>query len=188
MFQHRTFNYDRVSGKRVLDIGCGRNKLTGALGLDCKAFAGVDVVSDLNKPLPFADEAFEVVHSNQVLEHVPNMVGLVEDIHRVLAPGGMMVACVPYFRSNWAAIDPTHVRQFTLNSLDYFVKGTYFFDMYRFSDTGYSRIERFLDTGYSASIPRWAFAALALRWPQRFENSALSFLYPFEALTFVLTK
>lgn len=177
-----------MAGKRILDIGCGRNKLPAAIGLDQRALPGVDVVSDLNKRLPFADEEFEVVYSDQVLEHVPNLIALIEEIHRILVPGGIMVAHVPYFRSNWAAVDPTHVRQFTLGSLDYFVRGTYAYEGYRFSDTGYSHVERYLDWNYPPSFLRFVFSGLARRWPNRFENSVLSFLYPFENLTFVLTK
>lgn len=177
-----------MSGKRILDIGCGRNKLQGSIGLDQVALPGVDVVADLNKRLPFAHEAFEVVYSDQVLEHIPKIVGLIEEIHRILIPGGIMVAHVPYFRSSWAAIDPTHIRQFTLNSLDYFVRGTYAYEGYRFSDTNYSRAERYLDVNYPPSLLRFMFTEVARRWPNRFENSALSFLYPFESLTFVLTK
>lgn len=188
LFQHRTFDPKRLTGKRLLDVGCGRNKLTGAVGVDQMALPGVDVVSDLNDRLPFDDASFDVVHSNQVLEHIPNMIGLVEEIHRVLVPGGIMVAHVPYFRSSWAAVDPTHVRQFALNSLDYFVKGTYAYEGYRFSDTGFSQIDRYLDNEYPASPLRLVFTSLALRWPVRFENTVLSFLYPFESMTFVLTK
>ena len=99
-----------------------------------------------------------------------------------------MVAHVPYFRSSWAAVDPTHVRQFTLNSFDYFVSGTYNYEGYRFSDTSYARLEAFLDSNYPPTFLRWLFAGLARKWPSRFENSVLSFLYPFETLTFVATK
>jgi SAM-dependent methyltransferase len=188
MLQHRIFNTDRLAGKRILDIGCGRHKLAGSVGLDHLAFPGVDVVSDLNHCLPFADDTFEVVHSNQVLEHIPNIIGLIHEIHRVVVPGGIVVAHVPYFRSSWAAIDPTHVRQFTLNSLDYFVRGTYFFEGYRFSDTSFSRVERFLDGTDPPSLFRLVFTELARKWPSRFENSVLSFIYPFQLLTLVLTK
>lgn len=188
MFQHRVPVGFSSAQRRVLDIGCGRNKVPGAVGLDYAAFDGVDVVADLNAKLPFGDASFEIVHSNQVFEHIPNLIGLIGEIHRVLAPGGEMIAHMPYFRSSWAAVDPTHVRQFSLNSLDYFVKGNYFFDSYRFSNTSFDRIERFLDANYPPSVVRWAFTTLALRWPGPFENSVLSFLYPFQTLTCVLTK
>ena len=84
LLQHATFDPARFAGKRILDIGCGRKKLPGAIGLDYVVLPGVDVVCDLNRPLPFGDQAFEIVHSDQVLEHIPNLIGLVEEIHRIL--------------------------------------------------------------------------------------------------------
>jgi len=188
MFKHNEFDSGCFQGKKILDIGCGRDKLPGAVGLDHLPLPGVDVVCDLNNKLPFEDGEFEVVYSNQVFEHVHNMIGLVEEIHRVLVAGGILVVHVPYFRSSWAAIDPTHVRNFTINSMDYFVQGTFIHEGYRFSDVSYSSIDIFLDDKYPGSFWRWFFSKLALRWPYRFENSVLSFVYPFENLTFVLKK
>lgn len=188
MFKHRTFDAVCFQGKKVLDIGCGRDKFPGAVGLDQMPLPGVDVVCDLNGELPFDDGEFEVVYSNQVLEHVPNLIGLIEEIHRILLPEGILVAHVPYFRSSWAAVDPTHVRNFTVNSLDYFAVGNLFNEGYRFSDISYKHIERYLDSNEPPSFMRWLFTKLALRWPYRFENSVLSFIYPFQTLTFVLTK
>lgn len=188
LFQHSVFDMRELEGKRVLDIGCGRNKLPGSVGVDFMTLPGVDIVSDLNERLPFHDGEFDAVHSNQVLEHVPNMIGLLGEIHRVLKPGGIMFARVPYFRSSWAAIDPTHIRNFTIPSLNYFVSGTYEHENYRFADATFSALSIHLDDDQPAGPFRYLFSRLALRWPYRFENSALSFLYPFQSLTFVLRK
>jgi SAM-dependent methyltransferase len=188
MFKHKVFDSACFRGKKILDIGCGRDKLPGSVGLDHMPLPGVDVVCDLSESLPFEDGEFEVVYSNQVLEHVPNMIDLIEEIHRILVPGGLLVAHVPYFRSSWAAVDPTHIRNFTLSSLDYFVEGTLAHEGYRFSDVSFLKMERFLDSNYPPSVFRWLFTRLALRWPNSFENSALSFVYPFQTLSFVLTK
>jgi SAM-dependent methyltransferase len=188
LFRHRTFDTGRLSRRRTIELGCGRKKLPGAIGVDREAYPGVDVVCDLNEGLPFQDASFEAVYSDQVLEHIPNLVRLIGEIHRILVPGGLMVARVPYFRSSWAAVDPTHIRYFSLNSLDYFVKGTYSFENYRFSEVGFSKGECYLDDDYPPSLLRSVLTRLALRWPARFENSMLSFVYPFQSLTFVLVK
>ena len=45
--------------------------------------------------LPFADGAFDLVFSLYVLEHVPDRPGALAEIHRVLSPGGRIVAFVP---------------------------------------------------------------------------------------------
>ena len=188
LVQHPVFDQKTLNGMRVLDIGCGRRKLPGAIGVDFLELPGVDIVTDLNKRLPFEDAQFDVVHSNQVLEHIPNVIGLMEEMHRLLRPSGIVVAHVPYFRSSWAACDPTHIRQFTLLSLNYFVKGTEEHENYRFSDVSFSRLECYLDGNYPPGPLRLLFTSLARRWPHRFENSVLSFLYPFQTITFVLRK
>lgn len=188
MLEHKKIPANIFAGKRVLDIGCGRNKLPGATGLDQNAYAGVDIVSDLESLLPVGNEEFDLVFANQVLEHVRDLTQLLVEVHRILKPGGQLLAHVPYFRSSWAHIDPTHLRSFTLDSLDYYVRGTWLFDTYRFSDSSYSRIEKFLDTEYPSTLPRRLFSSAALRYPIRFENSAFSFVFPFEQLSFLLTK
>jgi len=177
-----------LQGRTTLDIGCGRKKLSGAVGLDLMPLPGVDVVADLNGRLPFEDNAFDAVHADQVLEHVRDLVGLIYEVHRILRPGGIFVAHLPYFRSSWAHIDPTHVRSFTINTLDYFVRGTYCHENYRFRDESFSRISVYLDKDYPNSPLRRLMRRLALRYPYRFENSILSSMYPFEQISFILTR
>lgn len=188
LFQHVTFDARRMDGKSVIDLGCGRNKLPGSVGVDFLDLPGVDCVADLNERLPFEDASFDVVHSNQVFEHVPNLLGLVAECYRLLRPGGLLVAHVPYFRSSWAAVDPTHIRQFSISSMNYFVRDKYENEHYRFFEQSFASLDCYLDGNYPRGPLRWIFTKLALRWPYRFENSVLSFLYPFQTLTFVLTK
>lgn len=188
MLFHRKFEPTILTRRDVLDIGCGRKKLTGAIGLDRRAFPGVDVLADLSRPLPFENCSFDVVHADQVFEHIDNLIGLMYEIFRVLRPGGTLVSHVPYFRSSWAHLDPSHVRSFTINTLDYFVKDTFCYQNYRFSDDSFKSIEVFIDYGYSSTITRQLFTSIALRYPFRFENSLLSMLFPFEQLTYVLKK
>jgi SAM-dependent methyltransferase len=54
---------------------------------------GIDVrVADLSEPIPFTSETVDVIHANQVIEHVRRTDRMVSEIHRVLRPGG--IACI----------------------------------------------------------------------------------------------
>jgi len=50
------------------------------------------------------------------------------------------------------------------------------------------KIEKFLDIDYPKNPIRLALSKIALRFPQIYENSILSFIFPFQQLTFVCTK
>jgi SAM-dependent methyltransferase len=69
----------------TLDVGCGENKLEGAIGMDVRPMSGVDVVHNLEKyPWPIPDEVCSLVHASHVLEHInpvntdPKLAGLID--------------------------------------------------------------------------------------------------------------
>lgn len=107
--------------RKCLDIGCGAHKRASCIGMDRLAFPGVDVVRDLEVfPWPFDDNEFDSVYASHVLEHLPNLVRTMEEVHRILKPGGAFIVRVPYYRYEGAFRDPTHVRFFTQHTFDYF--------------------------------------------------------------------
>lgn len=188
MYSIRLLPNDIFENKKILDIGCGKKKLVGSIGLDHISLNEVDIISSLENHLPFSDSAFDLVFASQVLEHIQDLTLLLEEIHRILKPGGQLVAHVPYFRSGWAHIDPTHVRSFTINTLDYYAINNWISDEFGLGKIKYSRIDKFIDIGYPSTFTRKIFSAIALRYPIRYENSILSFFYPFQGLSFILCK
>ena len=99
-----------VSGGGVLlDLGCADGELTLRFARAARAASvhGVEVTrdhaeaarakgvvvieSDLNDVLPFDDDRFDVVVSNQVIEHLHDTDRFVGEIRRVLKPGGLAV-------------------------------------------------------------------------------------------------
>lgn len=61
--------------------------------------------------LPFADGTFDRIIASEVLEHVPDDSGALDELTRVLRPGGILAATVPAFlpeRICWALSDDYH--------------------------------------------------------------------------------
>jgi SAM-dependent methyltransferase len=94
---------------RLLDVGAGEGPWREMLP-DPADYVGVDVdMADdfgmTKRPgityydgitLPFDDSSFEQVLCTEVLEHVSSPIVLLQDIHRVLAPGGSLILTVPW--------------------------------------------------------------------------------------------
>ena len=108
--------------KKVLDIGCGNHKIPGSIGLDSSKVEGVDVVHDLEKfPYPFKDNSFDVIHANQVLEHLePPLDKILKELCRICKPKGRIKIIVPHALNVSAFGDPTHKKFFTWFTFDYF--------------------------------------------------------------------
>ncbi len=112
--------YDQLA----LDVGCGRNKAKGAIGLDRTLLLGVDVVAEIADGLPFRNNCFSVLYANHVLEHVTNLVHVLSEFERVCCPDAVINIVVPYFTCVGAFGDPTHVRFFTYYTFDFFADNT----------------------------------------------------------------
>ena len=107
----------------VLDIGCGKNKSPGAIGIDKVALPGVDVVHDLNSfPYPFDDSRFDEIHATHVIEHLDSIVRAMEEIHRLAKPNAKIVVITPHYSDFQSWNDPTHKWHLTTYSFRYFQK------------------------------------------------------------------
>jgi SAM-dependent methyltransferase len=71
-----------VSENAGLDVGCGGTRHRGFVGLDIRRNVGVDILADAHF-LPFVDEAFTVVYSSHVLEHVKHPYIALVELRRV---------------------------------------------------------------------------------------------------------
>ena len=49
--------------------------------------------TDLEQPWPLPHRSYDVVHANQVIEHLVQVDLFVDEIRRVLAPGGIAIVC-----------------------------------------------------------------------------------------------
>ncbi len=107
--------------KRVLDVGCGRDKLPGAIGIDANPRSHADIIHDLDvRPWPLEDSSIDYVRAQDVLEHVTDFFGVMAEIFRVCRDGAIVDVRMPFMSSLNFATDPTHRRAGTSGTFDYF--------------------------------------------------------------------
>jgi predicted SAM-dependent methyltransferase len=113
---------DLRSGKKLrLNLGAGGADAEGRYAVDHLELPGVDIVADLNSALDdLPDDSVSEIVTSHTFEHVENLMGLMHEIHRVVAPDGSISIVVPHFSSTLAYSDPTHVRFFGLYTMGYF--------------------------------------------------------------------
>lgn len=98
----------------VLDLGCTNNPYVLASAQSCRSLTLCDLAApsdvaplpantiyrqlDLEKPLPFADQSFDVVMSESTLEHLPPdaRINCLREARRVLRPGGRICVSIGY--------------------------------------------------------------------------------------------
>lgn len=159
-----------VSGGRILDLGCGAGKYLHYLeelgwdgyGLDVSKRAvegarasGLDQVSEGElKDANFPNDFFDAVNMHHVFEHLPNPNETLQEVKRILKPGGEVIITLPNFSSlaskvfgkYWGGIDiPRHLFHFNHKSLE-FVLAKNGFEM---SEVWYSDIFRGFAAGLS---------------------------------------
>ncbi|WP_432175272.1 class I SAM-dependent methyltransferase [Streptomyces sp. Tue6028] len=127
-----------VTGRRILDAGCGSGPLSATLRERGAVVTGIDAsagmlalarrrlgddadlhVVDLSDPLPFADGAFDDVVASLVLHYLEDWGPTLAELRRVLRPGGRLIASVDHPFVAYTFQDPRP---------DYFATTSYTFD------------------------------------------------------------
>jgi predicted SAM-dependent methyltransferase len=97
--------------------------------------------------LPFQRSQFDILVARHVLEHDPDTLTVLNEWHRVLRPGGVLVVICPDqqdYAWNTIHLDPTHRACFTRNQL-----------------AALARHAGFEGIGVGAALPQWSFFLLA---------------------------
>lgn len=145
---------DRTS----LDLGCGKNpknpfNAVKVCGVDIRATDNDNIrVADLAvMPIPFQDNSFDYVTAFDFIEHIPRVsylpqlrfcfVELMNEIYRVLKPGGIFLSYTPAYPAAEAFQDPTHVNIITEKTFPiYFCMQSRSASIYGFN--GYFKLEK----------------------------------------------
>jgi SAM-dependent methyltransferase len=118
----------------LLDIGCGANKQPGFVGMDRREIPGVDIVHDLETfPYPLEDEACISIVGSHIIEHIKPwlMIDLMDELWRILKPGGRLALAMPYAGSFGYWQDPTHCNGCNEATWDYFDPDKFLYQIYR---------------------------------------------------------
>jgi SAM-dependent methyltransferase len=176
--------------KKILDMGCGNQKKDGAITIDINPVTKPDIIHDLNKfPYPFETSTFDEIYIDNVLEHLDNIMKVMEEIHRISKPDGTIIIKVPYFRSRYAYNDPTHYHFFTIDGFTYFDPTHIHHALYPYSPCLFATIkmtfdENFPTAGFTGFFKK-IFLHFANKYPAFYEHY-LSHLLPLDELTFYL--
>lgn len=135
------------TSKHKINLGAGTDILADYINVDMVELEGIDVVHNLIKfPWPFEDNSASNIRAIDVLEHLPPYIGdehgvikFINECWRILEPGGELYIQTPGWRATFLWIDPTHVRGFDIQSMDFFDptkhfgKTTGFYSPHKFS-------------------------------------------------------
>jgi len=119
---------------RRLNLGSGKDYLPGWINVDILERSQPDLVLDLSRKITLpitlrsatlgevtlAPGSLQVIHANNVLEHVGDLPTLMTNALDLLADDGILAIEVPYERARTAWQDPTHVRAMNENSWIYY--------------------------------------------------------------------
>ncbi len=156
----------------LLEIGCGEGRGVALLREQVKNYVGIDKITDVIDelsiaypqaefypavipPLPFADSQFDTVISFQVIEHIKDDRQYLQEIARVLKPGGTALITTPNIKMSLSR-NPWHIREYTAAGLmelckPYFARVTLqgitgnekVMEYYRQNKTSVQRLTRF---------------------------------------------
>ncbi len=149
---------------RVLDAGCGDgiiSRYARAVRPDA-AIYGIDIDDNARKKIPafvkfyrksiestgFRKDYFDAVLCFHVLEHVERPSDAIDEIHRILKPGGLLLMEVPHWVSAITPIgynfysDPTHKKPFSKKSLRKLLEKKFFIKQIKFDSPVYFYLKK----------------------------------------------
>jgi len=111
-----------LEGLPMVDLGGAFDKPAGYTSLDLH---GGDILADARQGLPFRDNSVGVIRAHDFLEHLPDKIGIMNEIYRVLVPNGWLLSLTPSTDGRGAFQDPTHVSYWNENSFWYYTNRAY---------------------------------------------------------------
>lgn len=105
---------------KKVELGCGKYKLEGYIGVDRYELPGVDVVCDLNGPFPFEDSSIDVIWACHSLEHLSNIEHTMNEIYRICKHGAIVQILAPYYMTSLNLANHFHLSAFNEDTMRLF--------------------------------------------------------------------
>ncbi|MCI0422717.1 MAG: glycosyltransferase, partial [Acidobacteria bacterium] len=105
-----------------INIGCCDAPMPGFVNVDIVPAAGVEA-ADLRQTWPWPDDSVEYVRAWDIIEHLPDKIFTMNELWRVLRPGGKAEIAIPTTEGPGAWQDPTHVSFWNRRSFMYYEAG-----------------------------------------------------------------
>lgn len=106
-----------------LNLGCGWKRLEGYINVDNSMLFAPDEVVDLNHIWPWPSNSIDEIVASHVIEHLRlSPVDVMQNLYRVLRPGGKAIITVPHPRSDDFLNDPTHRQAYMPATFEFFSK------------------------------------------------------------------
>jgi SAM-dependent methyltransferase len=187
------------TGDFVLELGCGnRKRISNSIGIDMLDYDAVDIVGDAVEILSrFPDRSVKEVYSHHFFEHVANVPVLMDELERVMVPGGKLKITVPHFSNPYFFSDLTHKTPFGLYSFSYFAQD----ELFRRRVPTYKRGLAFeltaVDLIFKSArvfVGRYAVKRLVgyffnmNRWTKEFYEENLCYLFPCYEIRYELVR
>ncbi|MFH1308565.1 MAG: methyltransferase domain-containing protein [Patescibacteria group bacterium] len=114
------------TNKRILNLGAEElhhHTKEEEFSIDIQPKTKPDLIWDLRKmPWPIADNQFDIVYAENIIEHLPDTCGVMNEIWRVCKDKAIVKIIVPHYTgfTSWSC--PEHYKTFTSITFDYFNK------------------------------------------------------------------
>jgi SAM-dependent methyltransferase len=114
-----------------LNMGCGNKEYPHCVNIDKNETDITHVLWDLNiVPYPFPDNNFKRVYAQDIIEHLDNVITVVDEVHRLLKVDGEFHIRTAAWDTEQSYTDPTHKHWFTIDSFDFFDPETHWGSRY----------------------------------------------------------
>jgi len=108
-----------------VDLGCGKKKQSGFIGIDRFPLPGVDIVADMNKGLPLTDNSVDYLVASHSLEHVDDLLFTMQEIYRVCKHRALVCIVAPYCNTSLNMANPFHKQAFNEHSPRFFTTSSW---------------------------------------------------------------